>query len=55
MYAGVGSGGSAAAYTPITNASGMYAPSGDAGVGNGAALYTNDAYGNVPGSSTTNA
>lgn len=55
VYAGTGSGGSAAAYTPITNASGMYAPSGDVGVGNGAALYTNDAYGNVPGSSTTNA
>lgn len=55
MYAGAGSVGVAAAYAPITNASSMYAPSGDAGLGNGAALYTNDAYGNVPGSSTTNA
>lgn len=55
VYAGAGSGESAAAYTRITNASGMYAPSGDVGVDNGAALYTNDAYGNVPGSSTTNA
>ena len=55
VYAGAGTGGSAAAYAPITNASGMYAPSGDVGVGNDGALYTNDAYGNVPGSSTTNA
>lgn len=58
VYARAGSGGSAAAYTPITNASSMYAPSGDVvstvGVSNDGALYTNDAYGNVPGSSTTN-
>lgn len=55
VYAGACTGGSAGAYAPITNASGMYAPSGDVGVGNDGALYTNDAYGNVPGSSTTNA
>ena len=46
---------SSAAGAPITNASGMYAPSGAVGLDNDGALYTNDAYGNVPGSSTTNA
>lgn len=50
VYARTGSDGSAAAYAPITNASGIYAPSGDVGMGNGAALYTNDAYSNVAGS-----
>lgn len=40
---------------PITNAGGMYASTGSVGGADDGAIYTNDAYGNVPGSTTTNA
>ena len=49
LYMGAGSG-TAAAYAPITNVSGVYAPSGGVGDASDGALYTNDAYGNVAGS-----
>lgn len=42
--------GTAAAYAPITNIGGMYAPSGGLEDAVDGALYTNDAYGNVAGS-----
>eukprot|EP00729_Bicosta_minor_P004596 gene4596-2684_t len=44
------SSGTAAAYASTTNASGMYAPSGGVVGADDGALYTNDAHGNVPGS-----